>query len=122
MTTCFHCHKEGATKAVTPVSYHGTESYRLINSEPRHFHPSCYEVWWKEITWHLDTLDERMNANEYFKRMNGLEGVFIDADGKEYPAHASWTGLEAKSKGIPYRFKNRRPHPDSCKGCSLYQP
>lgn len=120
---CKHCKKPGATKAIKPRSYFGTVSYAPLDHvmyPPLHFHPECYEKWWADLTWHLDTLDERMNANIYFHRIAGMKGIYDDGEYRHpKEVDASLNGLEARSIGIPYRFQHRRPHPDTCKGCIL---
>lgn len=93
--------------------YFGTTSYATGNTIP-FCTKQCHNKYWNNLTWHLDTLDERMNANMHFKRTKGLEGTY-----KGKKAHASWNGLEARHFLGEYKFKNRRPHPDTCKGCSL---
>lgn len=74
----------------------------------------CYRQWWKDNTWHLDTLDERMNVNIHFQRIKGNKGTY-----KGKPAKADWNGLEARHYLGEYEFKNRNPHPETCKGCWL---
>ena len=117
--TCLHCKQPGATRKVKPCTYHGTASYVIERKKGetdeeyyRWFHPECFEKWWNDLTWHLDTLDERMNANIHFIRIRGSKGTYM---GK--PADASWNGMEARHFLGEYVFSNRRPHPTTCQGC-----
>jgi hypothetical protein len=113
---CVFCGKEEANHKVKQKTYFGTVSYASEKNEYWYFcNVYCYNKWWTDLTWHLDTLDERMNANMYFKRINGFKGTY-----KGIPVDASWNGLEARYFGIKdYEFINRRPHPETCKGCTL---
>lgn len=116
------CHKDGAKFEKKPISYFGTVSYtadyksRLDPSAYWYFcDGQCFDSWWRDLTWHLDTLDERMNVNRHFERVNGLIGTY-----KGKKAHASWNGLEARHFLGEYEFENRKPHPLTCGGCSIY--
>lgn len=107
---CLQCGQD-TTNRVKSKNYYGTVSYAR---DTMPMHKECYKEWWDDLTWHLDTLDERMNANIYFKRTEGLKGTY---EGK--PVDASWNGLEARHFLGEYKFKNRRPHPDTCDKCCL---
>jgi hypothetical protein len=120
---CMFCKKQDATHKVKPKIYAGTATYVIpkakgIKDEDYYNYfcnTECAEKWWTDLTWHLDTLDERMNANVHFSRTNGLKGTY-----KGIPVDASWNTLDAKYFGIKdYEFKNRRPHLETCKGCCL---
>lgn len=120
MNNCLHCNKEGAKKDVKGKNYFGTSSN--VRGDTQLFCDSeCYSKYWNDLTWHLDTLDERMNANIHFKRTDGLKGTY-----KGKSVHASWNGTEAryilkKRYNIDeYEFENRRPHPETCSGCDFY--
>ena len=110
---CTNCSKPDAGYELPGKSYFGTRSIRS-GSVQNFCNQDCYNKWWNDLTWHLDTLDERMNSNIHFKRTNGLEGTY-----KGKRAHASWNGLEARHILGEYEFENRRPHPETCTGCCL---
>ena len=91
--------------------YFGTISYRT--GYDGHFcSPEHYQEWWDEITWHLDCIDERMNSNVNFERIEGHKGRYRGKD-----ADARWNGLEARHFLGEYEFKHRKEHPKSCKSC-----
>lgn len=121
---CFHCQLEitGKIQQVPPCTYHGTVTYIIKRGKDqtdeeyyRNFHEDCYLPWWNDLTWHLDSLDERMNVNIHFKRIKGNIGTY-----KGKHADSSWNGVEARHFLGEYEFINRRPHPETCKGyCDL---
>lgn len=108
---CQNCQKE-ATKQYKINLYFGTRSYKT-DKKGNFCTAECYQEWWDDLTWHLDTLDERMNANIHFNRTEGLKGTY---KGKE--VSASWNGLETRHMIGEYEFKNRKPHPVNC-SCSM---
>ena len=112
---CLHCKKDGADKLVKPMSYHGTVSYKTEHEmEPWYFHRDCFQIWWDDLVWHLDVIDERMNVNIHFQRTKGSKGLY---NGK--PVDASWTGQDARNYLGEYEFEHRRKHPATCSGCDL---
>ena len=111
---CFHCKQSGELKGYEIRLYFGTVSYSSKNAggsggSYEYFHPKCYREWWDDLTWHLDCIDERMNANKHFNRISGDKGTY-----KGQEVRASWNGLIARHILGDYEFEHRRPHPTGC--------